>query len=133
LRCIDALHTVLQGRITPGGATMAADKAQVFREAFRVLKPGGRLAISDVVNTAPLSPELQADTALLCGCIAGAAPVERIESWLAQAGFIDIRVTPRPESRELVASWAPGRGIENFVASATVEARKPAGDGASRG
>jgi hypothetical protein len=78
-----------------------------FREAFRVLKPGGRLAISDVVNTAPLSPELQADTALLCGCIAGAAPIERIETWLVQAGFIDVRVTPRPESRELVASWAP--------------------------
>jgi hypothetical protein len=50
-------------------------------------KPGGRLAISDVVNTAPLSPELQADTALLCGCIAGAAPVERIETWLVQAAL----------------------------------------------
>jgi arsenite methyltransferase len=112
---------------------LVPDKAQVFREAFRVLKPGGRLAISDVVNTAPLSSELQADPALLCGCIAGAAPVERIENWLAQAGFTDVRVTPKPESRELVASWAPGRGIENFVASATIEARKPAGDGASRG
>ena len=112
---------------------LVPDKAQVFREAFRVLKPGGRLAISDVVNTAPLSPELKADPALLCGCIAGAAPVERIETWLAQAGFTDVRVTPKPESRELVASWAPGRGIENFVASATIEARKPARDGASRG
>jgi arsenite methyltransferase len=112
---------------------LVPDKAQVFREAFRVLKPGGRLAISDVVNTAPLSPELQTDPALLCGCIAGAAPVERIESWLAQAGFIDVQVTPRPESRELVASWAPGRGIENFVASATVEARKPSGDAAGCG
>jgi len=88
---------------------LVPDKAQVFREAFRVLKPGGRLAISDVVNTAPLSPELQADTALLCGCIAGAAAIERVESWLAQAGFIDVRVTPRPESRELVASWARPR------------------------
>ena len=112
---------------------LVPDKAQVFREAFRTLKHGGRLAISDVVNTAPLSAELSADSNLLCGCIAGAAPVERIESWLAQAGFIDVRVTPRPESRELVASWAPGRGIENFVASATIEARKPARDGASRG
>ena len=107
---------------------LVPDKPQVFREAFRVLKPGGRLAISDVVNTAPLSPELQADTALLCGCIAGAAPIERVETWLLQAGFIDVQVTPQPESRELVATWAPGRGIENFVASATVEARKPKGD-----
>jgi ubiquinone/menaquinone biosynthesis C-methylase UbiE len=112
---------------------LVPDKAQVSREAFRVLKPGGRLAISDVVNTAPLSPELQADTALLCGCIAGAAPIQRIETWLAQACFIDVRVTPRLESRELIETWAPGRGIENFVASATVEARKPGGDGASCG
>src|SRR5216684_10934 len=112
---------------------LVPDKAQVFREAFRVLKPGGRLAISDVVNTAALSPELQADTALLCGCIAGAASVERIETWLAQAGFTDVRVTPKPESRELIETWAPGRGIENFVASATVEARKPGGDQGGRG
>jgi SAM-dependent methyltransferase len=81
---------------------LVPDKAQVFREAFRVLKPGGRLAISDVVNTTPLS-------------------------------LTDVRVTPKPESRELVASWAPGRGIENFVASATIAARKPVGDGATRG
>ena len=104
---------------------LVPDQAQVFREAFRVLKPGGRLAISDVVNTAPLPPELKADPTLLCGCVAGAAPVEQIETWLAQAGFVDVRVTPKPESRELVASWAPGRCIENFVASATIEARKP--------
>jgi ubiquinone/menaquinone biosynthesis C-methylase UbiE len=104
---------------------LVPDKAQVFREAYRVLKPGGRLAISDVVNTAPLTADLAIDPALLCGCIAGAAPAARIETWLAEAGFADIRVTPKPESRELVASWAPGRGIEKFVASATVEARKP--------
>ena len=112
---------------------LVPDKAQVFREAFRVLKPGGRLAISDVVNTAPLSSELKADPALLCGCIAGAASVEQIETWLAQTGFIDVRVTLQPETRELVASWAPGRGIENFVASASLEAHKPGGDGVSRG
>ena len=105
---------------------LVPDKAQVFREAFRALKPGGRLAISYVLNIAPLPPDLQEDAALVGGCVAGAAPAARIEAWLAEAGFIDIRITAKPESRELIASWAPGRGIEDHVVSAIVEARKPA-------
>jgi SAM-dependent methyltransferase len=104
---------------------LVPDKAQVFREAFRALKPGGRLAISDVINTAPLSGDLKGDAALICGCVAGAAPVDQIESWLAAAGFHQIQVTIRPESRDLIATWAPGRGIEDHVASASIEARKP--------
>ena len=71
---------------------LVPDKAQVYREAFRVLKPGGRLAISDVVNIAKLPPELASDPALLCGCIAGAAPAGQIEAWLADSGFVDIRI-----------------------------------------
>ena len=104
---------------------LVPDKAQVFREAFRVLKPGGRLAISDVVNTKPLSDDLAADSTLLCGCIAGAAPVDRIEAWLAEAGFVEVRVTPRPESRDMISTWAPGRSIEDYVVSANIEGRKP--------
>jgi len=104
---------------------LVPDKAQVFREAFRVLKPDGRLAVSDVVNIAPLPDDLRSDPALLCGCIAGAAPADRVESLLRAAGFVDVAVTVKPESREMVASWAPGRGIETCVASAMVEARKP--------
>ena len=104
---------------------LVPDKAQVFREAFRALKPGGRIAVSDVVNYAPLPADLAADPHLLCGCIAGAAPVERVEAWLADAGFTDVKVTLKPDSRDLIAGWAPGRGIENYVVSASIEARKP--------
>lgn len=105
---------------------LVPDKKQVFREALRILKPGGRLAISDVVNIAPLPPDLAADPAMLCGCVAGAAPIQEIETWLTEAGFSDIRVTVKPEKRELVQTWAPGRGIENCIASAIIEGRKPA-------
>jgi SAM-dependent methyltransferase len=104
---------------------LVPNKPQVFREAFRALKPGGRLAISDVVNTAPLSDDLSHDTTLICGCVSGAAPVDQIEAWLAAAGFEHIQVTIRPESRDMIASWAPGRGIEDHVVSASIEARKP--------
>ena len=107
---------------------LVPDKAQVFREAFRVLKPGGRLAISDVVNVRALPTELATDQALVCGCVAGAAPVRAIEDYLATAGFTDIRVDVKPESREMIAGWAPGRGIEDYVASAIIEGRKPRAD-----
>ncbi|HVZ10125.1 arsenite methyltransferase [Rhodopila sp.] len=104
---------------------LVPDKAQVFRDAFRVLKPGGRLAISDVINIRPLTPELATNRALVCGCVAGAAQSAQVETWLQAAGFLDVRVTAKDESRQLIASWAPGRGIEDYVVSAIIEARKP--------
>ena len=104
---------------------LVPDKAQVFREALRVLKPGGRFSVSDVVNIAPLPEDLRADPALLCGCIAGAISAERTEELLREAGFVEVTIAVNPKSRDTVASWAPGRGIETCVASAMVEARKP--------
>ena len=67
---------------------------------------------------------MTSDTTLLCTCLAGAATTRQIEDWLAAAGFNDIEITIKPGSRELVESWAPGRGIENYAASATIGARK---------
>ncbi|MEA2772850.1 MAG: arsenite methyltransferase [Acetobacteraceae bacterium] len=104
---------------------LVPDKEQVFREAYRALKSGGRLAISDVVNIAPLSPDLSGDADLICGCVAGAASAAQIEVWLAAAGFQQIKVVVKPESRDLIATWAPGRGVEDCVVSASIEARKP--------
>jgi arsenite methyltransferase len=104
---------------------LVPNKAQAFRETFRVLKPGGRIAISDVVNTTPLPADLQRDAALVCGCVVGAATSEQVHTWLRGAGFTDVRITVKPESRDLISTWAPGRGIEHYVVSAIVEARKP--------
>jgi len=105
---------------------LSPDKAQVFRDAFRVLKPGGRLAISDIVISAPLPPDMQRDVALYTACVAGAASVDELAGMLAETGFADIRIAPRDASREFIRHWAPGRGIEDYIASATIEAIKPA-------
>jgi SAM-dependent methyltransferase len=104
---------------------LVPDKAQVFRDVFRVLKPGGRVAVSDIVNTAPLPPDLRADPSFICGCVAGAASIEQIQEWLTETGFADVDITGKSESRELIKTWAPGRGIEDYVVSAIIQARKP--------
>lgn len=104
---------------------LSPDKPQVFREAFRILRVGGRLAVSDMVASGPLPEELKKDLALHSACLTGAAPVAEVESMLREAGFVDIRVRPKAESRSFVKDWAPGTGIEDFVVSATIEAVKP--------
>jgi arsenite methyltransferase len=104
---------------------LSPDKAQVFRDAYRVLKPGGRLAISDIVLTAELPSEMLAEVALYTGCVAGAAQVADLVAMLAGAGFRDIRIAPKDASRDYIQHWAPGRGVENFIASASIEAVKP--------
>lgn len=104
---------------------LSPSKADVIREAFRVLRPGGRLAISDVVATAPIPERFRGTEAALTGCIGGAAHVVELERMLTEAGFADVAIRPRPESRAFIKDWMPGSGIEEYIASATVEATKP--------
>jgi len=103
---------------------LSPDKPQVFREAFRVLKAGGRLAISDVVASAPLPNSIQSDMALVSGCIGGAALIGDIEVMLKDAGFVDIRIAPKDDSREFIREWSPGSEATDYVVSATIEAVK---------
>jgi len=100
-------------------------KPRVFTEAFRVLKSGGRLAISDVVATAELPGPVRNDLALYSGCIAGASSIGHLTTMMGEAGFEAIRIAPKDESTEFIRDWAPGRGVEDYVVSATIEAIKP--------
>jgi SAM-dependent methyltransferase len=102
---------------------LSPDKAAVFREAFRALKPGGGLAISDVVATRAMPRELAESVQALTGCVAGSASIDELRALLEQAGFEGVKIEPRPESRAIIGQCMPGS--EDYVASATVEAKKP--------
>ena len=104
---------------------LSPEKEAVFREAYRVLKPGGRIAISDVVALRPLPPSMQADKQLHCACIGGAALREDLRQILEKAGFEKIVIAPVAESRDLIEEWVPGRNAQDYVVSAMIEAVKP--------
>jgi len=106
---------------------LSPDKKQVFSETFRVLKPGGRLAISDVVASMALPEEIKNDLALYSGCMAGASQVSELQNILEELGFEKINISPKDESKDFIKDWAPGRGVEEYVLSASIEAVKPGG------
>jgi len=106
---------------------LSPNKAQVFCDAFRALKPGGRLAISDVVATCEMPDDMKNDPVLHAGCMAGASMVDDLIVMMRDAGFEQIVVEPKDETREFIRDWAPGRGVEDYVVSARIEAVKPGG------
>jgi SAM-dependent methyltransferase len=103
---------------------LSPEKSAVFKEAFRVLRVGGRLAISDVVAIAPIPEALRTQAAAVAACIGGAAHIDDIRRMLGEAGFKSIDVKIAPRSAEIVSSWL--EGADRFIASATIEARRGA-------
>jgi SAM-dependent methyltransferase len=102
---------------------LSADKDRVLREAFRVLKPGGRLAVSDVVVTGDVPPEVRRHVELWVGCIAGALEDSEYTSKLAAAGFESIGIEPtRVYTIEDARQFLSAQGID-------VDAIAPAVDG----
>jgi SAM-dependent methyltransferase len=103
---------------------LSPEKPRVFREAFRVLKPGGRLAIADVVATAVLPDEVKNDWNAYTGCMAGASLIGELEAMLRAAGFSRIKIEPKGSSRSFIREWLPGKRVEDYLVSATIEAVK---------
>lgn len=104
---------------------LSPEKRQVFAETYRVLKPGGRIAISDVVQTAPFPDEVRMSPESLTGCVAGAATVDALEELLDDVGFEAVEIEPKSESSEFISEWDANRDLSEYLVSATIEARKP--------
>jgi SAM-dependent methyltransferase len=106
---------------------LSPDKQAVFDEAHRVLRPGARLAVSDVVATADIPDDVRTDPDLYASCVAGASTVSEVRAMLQAAGFTDIEIRPVDHSRAFISSWVPGRNVADYLVSADIEAMRPVG------
>jgi len=106
---------------------LSPDKLKVYREAYRILKPAGRLSISDVLAAAALPAKIRNNLALVAACVGGAVTFEDTKKMLTQAGFQSIKITAHDNSRDLTSVWDPDKSENalDYVVSAYIEAVKP--------
>ncbi len=115
---------------------LSPDKPQVFREAFRALRPGGKLSVSDIVTDGPLPEEIKSSLSAWAGCVAGALDANDYVTAIKAAGFVDVELTPVYFDKAMIDSAAEQldlgevviastESLEKSVYSAKVTARKP--------
>ncbi len=104
---------------------LSPEKHKVYQEAFRVLKPGGRFVISDIVALKELPETIKQDLSMVSACIGGAATIEDTKLMLKKAGFNDINITPKKVSQEVIDEWLQGSRVGEYVVSSYIEAKKP--------
>ena len=117
----DAVDVIISNCVV----NLSPEKKAVLHEAYRVLKPGGRLAISDVVALRPLPEAIRNDPDLQCACVGGAVTVQELRHMLEAAGFERVRIEARKESRDMIKTWTPDRNAGDYVVSAFIAAFTP--------
>jgi len=117
---------------------LSPDKPQVWRDIARVLRPGGRAAISDIALVQPLPASLANSVAALVGCVAGAVEIRETERWIREAGLETVEIIRKPEAiaamtdgndplfREVLAALPAGSTLTDYVTSVAITVRKPA-------
>ena len=103
---------------------LSPKKQRVYNEAYRVLKKGGRIAISDVVRVKEMTEEMKQDEKLYCGWVTGASSVEEIKKYLKRAGFGKISIKTKEVSKEYAEKWAHNLSVGEYIMSASIKATK---------
>lgn len=103
---------------------LSPNKQRVYNEAYRVLKKGGRIAISDIVLIRELTKEMKQDEKLYCGWVTGASSVEELKLYLEKAGFSDIRIETKEVSKEYAEKWGHNLKVGEYIMSASIKAIK---------